>query len=75
MRLGVGGGRPDPNWVLGRFTKEEKPALDKMLADACDAVRGWMDEGIDKAMTKFNRKPPSEEKGEPDKGKVGGTDR
>jgi len=75
MRLGVGGGRPDPNWVLGRFTKEEKPALDKMVADAGDAIRCWMDEGIEKAMTKFNRKPPSEEKGEPDKGKVGGTDR
>ena len=75
MRLGVGGGRPDPNWVLGRVTKEEKPALEKMVADAADAIRCWMDEGIDKAMTKFNRKPPSEEKGEPDKGKVGGTDR
>ena len=65
LRIGVGGGRPDPGWVLGRFTKEEKPAVEKMVAAACDAVRCWMDEGIDKAMTKFNRKPPSEEAGEP----------
>ena len=67
MRLGVGGGKPDPNWVLGRFTKEEKPVLDKMVAAACDAARCWMDEGIDKAMTKFNRKPASEEKADPEK--------
>jgi PTH1 family peptidyl-tRNA hydrolase len=67
MRLGVGGGKPDPNWVLGRFTKEEKPALEKMVAAACDAVRAWMDLGIDKAMTNFNRKPPTEEKAEPEK--------
>jgi PTH1 family peptidyl-tRNA hydrolase len=65
MRLGVGGGKPDPNWVLGRFTKEEKPALEKMVAAACDAVRCWMDLGIEKAMTNFNRKPPAEEAGEP----------
>ena len=61
MRLGVGGGKPDPNWVLGRFTKEEKPAVDRMVAEACDALRCWMDEGIEKAMTKFNRKPPAAE--------------
>jgi PTH1 family peptidyl-tRNA hydrolase len=56
MRLGVGGGKPDPNWVLGRFTKEEKPVLEKMVADACDAVRGWMDDGIEKCMTRYNRR-------------------
>jgi heme O synthase-like polyprenyltransferase len=37
------------------------------VAAACDAVRCWMDEGIDKAMTKFNRKPASEEKADPEK--------
>jgi PTH1 family peptidyl-tRNA hydrolase len=66
MRLGVGGGKPDPNWVLGRFTKEEKPELDRMVAAACDAVRCWMDLGIERAMTNFNRKPPSEEKTAPE---------
>jgi PTH1 family peptidyl-tRNA hydrolase len=35
------------------------------VAAACDAVRCWMDLGIDKAMTNFNRKPPAEEAGEP----------
>jgi PTH1 family peptidyl-tRNA hydrolase len=56
LRLGVGGGRPDPNWVLGRFTKDERPAVEKMVAEACDALRCWMDEGVEKAMTKFNRR-------------------
>ena len=56
MRLGVGGGKPDPDWVLGKFTKEEKPVVEKMVADACDAVRCWMDDGIEKAMTRYNRR-------------------
>ena len=56
MRLGVGGGKPDPNWVLGRFTKEELPAVKEMVAAACDAVRCWMDDGIEKAMTRYNRR-------------------
>ena len=66
LRIGVGGGRPDPSFVLGRFTKEEKPGLEKMVAAAGDAFRCWMDLGIDKAMTNFNRKPPSEEKAAPE---------
>jgi PTH1 family peptidyl-tRNA hydrolase len=69
MRLGVGGGKPDPNWVLGKFTKDEKPAVLKMVAEACDALRCWMDEGIELAMTKFNRRPPSAEEGQPPKEK------
>lgn len=56
MRLGVGGGRPDPSWVLGRFTKEEVPKVTTMVAEACEALRCWMDEGLEKAMTRFNRR-------------------
>ena len=65
MRLGVGGGKPDPNWVLGRFTKEERPVVEETLGWAGAAVRGWLDEGIEKCMTRFNRKPPE---GGPEKG-------
>jgi PTH1 family peptidyl-tRNA hydrolase len=65
IRIGVGGGKPDPNWVLGRFTKEEKPVVEETVAYACDALRSWMDDGIEKCMTKFNRKPPSAGAGEP----------
>jgi PTH1 family peptidyl-tRNA hydrolase len=56
MRLGVGGGRPDPSWVLGRFTREERPGVDKMVAEACEALRCWMDEGLEKAMSRFNKR-------------------
>jgi len=61
LRIGVGGGRPDPSYVLGRFTKAERPAVEKSMSEACDAIRSWMDDGIEKCMTKFNRKPPAAE--------------
>jgi PTH1 family peptidyl-tRNA hydrolase len=56
LRLGIGGGRPDPGWVLGRFSNEERPAVEKMVAEACEALRCWMDLGLEKAMTRFNRR-------------------
>ena len=56
LRIGVGGGRPDPSYVLGRFTKEEKPVVEETVGWACDAVRSWMDDGIEKCMTRFNRR-------------------
>jgi PTH1 family peptidyl-tRNA hydrolase len=56
LRIGVGGGRPDPAWVLGRFTKEEKPVVAEAVAWSCDAVRCWMDEGVEKCMTRYNRR-------------------
>ena len=56
LRIGVGGGRPDPSYVLGRFTKEEKPVVEETLGWACDAIRSWMDDGIEKCMTRFNRR-------------------
>ncbi len=65
LRIGVGGGRPDVTWVLGRFAKEERPVLEETLEWGCGALRSWMDDGIQKCMTRFNRKPPSPEgKGE-----------
>ena len=56
LRIGVGGGRPDPSYVLGRFTKEEKPVVEETVGWACDAIRSWMDDGIEKCMTRFNRR-------------------
>lgn len=63
LRIGVGGGRPDPEYVLGKFTKLERPVVEEAVAWACDAIRGWMDEGIEKCMTRYNRKPPAAEAG------------
>lgn len=56
LRMGVGGGRPDPDYVLGKFAKEERSEIEKAVAEACEAVRCWMDEGPDKCMTRFNRR-------------------
>ena len=56
LRIGVGGGRPDPSFVLGRFGRDEQPVVDETVAWACDATQAWMDEGIEKCMTRFNRR-------------------
>ena len=61
LRIGVGGGKPDPSYVLGKFTREEKPVVEKAVAEACDAVRSWMDDGIEKCMSRYNRRPPPAE--------------
>jgi len=68
LRIGVGGGKPDRDYVLGKFTKAERPVVEETVAYAGDAIRGWMDEGLEKCMTKFNRKSPEPEKpGDPPK--------
>ena len=56
LRIGVGGGRPDVGHVLGRFRKDEAPVVEEMVVEACAAVRCWMDEGVEKCMTRFNRR-------------------
>jgi PTH1 family peptidyl-tRNA hydrolase len=61
LRIGVGGGRPDPSYVLGKFSKVERPVVEKSVTEACEAIRSWMDDGIEKSMSKFNRKPPAAE--------------
>ena len=57
MRLGVGGpgAAANPDYVLGRFRKDEKPAVAGMVAWAGEAAEFWAVEGIGKAMTKYNR--------------------
>lgn len=58
-RLRIGIGRPpapiDPaDYVLGRFSAEERPGIDTACASAADAVELWVQKGIDAAMNKFN---------------------
>ena len=60
LRIGIGGGQRDPAYVLGRPGRDEKPLLDRAVEEACEAVRCWMDEGIEKCMTRFNRRVESE---------------
>ena len=58
IRVGVGEKpRPDydlADWVLGRFTGEDKKAMDAAVKRAADAVECLLAEGPDRAMNRFN---------------------
>jgi len=65
LRLGVRGenfqpGEPKDDYVLSRFSKKERPAIDEAIATACGALDLFVTDGIDAAMNRFNR-PPEEE--------------
>jgi PTH1 family peptidyl-tRNA hydrolase len=58
-RLRVGIDPPPPrvagrDWVLGRFTPEQRQLIDPAVARACGAVLTWVDKGLDAAMNQFN---------------------
>jgi PTH1 family peptidyl-tRNA hydrolase len=59
LRIGVG---PRPlglddlaDFVLDRFTVDERGALEALLEPMAEAVECWLDEGIERAMSRFNR--------------------
>ncbi len=60
LRIGTGNGGfaegHQVDFVLGEFLAEEKSALPEILQRAGDAVRCFATEGIDRAMTEFNKK-------------------
>jgi PTH1 family peptidyl-tRNA hydrolase len=73
-RLRVGIGTPPPymdaaDYVLGQFAEEERPLIEAAVDRAADAVRVWLEDGIERAMNRFNAKP------EPAKKKEEGGDR
>jgi PTH1 family peptidyl-tRNA hydrolase len=65
LRLGVGPVPPRVDaaeFVLAEFLPEEAVPVEDMIAGAAECVGGWVTEGIDRAMGRFNtrRDPPSE---------------
>ncbi|HEU5220269.1 MAG TPA: aminoacyl-tRNA hydrolase, partial [Gemmatimonadales bacterium] len=59
LRIGVG---PRPmeqddlaDFVLDRFTPAERETLDALLDPMAEAVECWLEEGIERAMNRFNR--------------------
>jgi peptidyl-tRNA hydrolase, PTH1 family len=59
LRIGVG---PRPmdyddlaDFVLDGFTPEERQALEALLDPMAEAVECWLEEGIERAMNRFNR--------------------
>ena len=67
MRLGIGPDHPVKDgvrYVLGQFKKSQYAAVDQELDTAAEAVKVILDEGVAKAMNRFNRRPEAaEEKG------------
>ena len=58
-RLRIGIGPPPEGWdatdyVLGRFTPEEKPDMEKAILRAADAVVVWARQGIERCMNQYN---------------------
>ena len=58
IRIGVGAApHPDydmADWVLGRFSKEDRKAIDAAIDRALDAMECLFTQGIDKAMSRYN---------------------
>jgi PTH1 family peptidyl-tRNA hydrolase len=59
LRIGVGPAPPDlddlADFVLDRFAPEEQETIDGLLEPMSEAVECWIENGIEKAMSRFNR--------------------
>lgn len=65
-RIKVGVGAKPRGWdladyVLGRFSLDERIAVDKAICDAADAVEMILRDGIESAMNHYNRKNKQEQ--------------
>jgi len=61
VRLGIHPDHPvrdGAEFVLAPFRRGHKKELDELVGYAADAVRAIIAEGVEKAMTKFNRRAP-----------------
>jgi PTH1 family peptidyl-tRNA hydrolase len=64
VRLGV---RPEKIWgdrrdyVLATMSREERQIAQEMAVEAADAVELVLTEGVEKAMSRFNRKATADE--------------
>jgi peptidyl-tRNA hydrolase, PTH1 family len=62
LRIGIAGehfapGDDRSDYVLDRFSKAERPLVESAVEEACDAVEVFVTDGIDAAMSRFNRAP------------------
>ncbi len=61
LRVGIGAAPSEGSvdYVLSRFFEEERPAVEKTIARAADAVKCAIDKGVLSAMNLFNKIPES----------------
>jgi PTH1 family peptidyl-tRNA hydrolase len=67
VRLGIHGGsrqRDGARIVLAQFKRAQKEELDELLDYASQAVESIIAEGVEKSMTKYNRRAPGEQEEE-----------
>lgn len=58
LRIGVGAAPPGvdlADWVLAPFEPEDEEKVVALLPDLVDAVRVWIEQGVDAAASRFNR--------------------
>jgi PTH1 family peptidyl-tRNA hydrolase len=61
VRVGAHPGHPlksGSDYLLSPFSKQQKKELDELLGFAAEAVNSIIAEGVEKSMTKFNRRAP-----------------
>lgn len=58
LRVGIGRVHRDAtvDWVLSRFSPDEREMMQQAIAAASDAGECWVKDGVNAAMNKFNRK-------------------
>jgi PTH1 family peptidyl-tRNA hydrolase len=59
LRMGIGAplkGEDAARYVLEGFPREEKKSIDGFIDQAADCCLMWLEEGINKAMDKFNKR-------------------
>ncbi len=64
LRMGVGKSGPADklrDHVLGGFTPDERPEYDRMVERSVEGVETFIEDGIEKAMDRFNRAEPKQQ--------------
>jgi PTH1 family peptidyl-tRNA hydrolase len=67
VRIGIDPGQPRSSgidYVLSRFSRQQKKDLDELVDRSADAVSLIIAEGVDKAMAAHNRRAPGSNKEE-----------
>ncbi len=69
LRIGIGsrGRAVGSDYVLSKPLESEREQIDNAMAEAADAVMLWITQGVEAAMSKFNRRLTANDNGDGDK--------